>query len=86
MAASETKTTKHTCNGGAGPYFGRKTAGCPRCDELIAGAEPAKGWQAEYFAKKKADEHARQRALTAHFAGEKHRSGGCGVVCTFGDW
>lgn len=28
--------TKHTCNGGNGPLFGRKTAGCPRCDELLA--------------------------------------------------
>jgi hypothetical protein len=34
------KTTKHTCNGGNGPAFGRKTAGCPRCDELLAGAAP----------------------------------------------
>ena len=30
-------TTKHTCGG---PAFGRKTPGCPRCDELIAGAAP----------------------------------------------
>jgi hypothetical protein len=32
--------TKHTCNGGNGPVFGRKTPGCPRCDELLAGAKP----------------------------------------------
>jgi hypothetical protein len=30
-------TTKHTCGG---PAFGRKTPGCPRCDELLAGAAP----------------------------------------------
>ncbi len=33
-------TTKHTCNDGAGPVFGRKTCGCPRCDELLSGAKP----------------------------------------------
>ena len=31
---------RHTCNNGDGPYFGRRTAGCPRCDELTAGAAP----------------------------------------------
>ena len=30
-------STKHTCNG---PTFGRLTPGCPRCDELAAGAAP----------------------------------------------
>jgi hypothetical protein len=33
-------TTPHTCNNGEGPYFGRLTDGCPRCEELKAGAEP----------------------------------------------
>jgi hypothetical protein len=32
--------TRHTCNDGRGPAWGRKTPGCPRCDELAAGAEP----------------------------------------------
>ena len=32
-------TTKHTCGG---PAFGRRTAGCPRCDELAAGAAPVR--------------------------------------------
>jgi hypothetical protein len=36
---TEVKTT-HTCNNGNGPVFGRKTQGCPRCDELMAGAAP----------------------------------------------
>jgi hypothetical protein len=27
--------TEHTCGG---PKFGRKTPGCPRCDELLAGS------------------------------------------------
>ena len=32
--------TKHTCNGDRPPVFGRKTPGCARCDELLAGAAP----------------------------------------------
>jgi len=32
---AEATTTQHTCGG---PTFGRKTPGCPRCDELLAGA------------------------------------------------
>jgi hypothetical protein len=35
--------TEHTCNGGNGPMWGRKLPGCPRCDELLAGA-PARTW------------------------------------------
>jgi hypothetical protein len=31
------KDTEHTCGG---PKFGRKTPGCPRCDQLLAGATP----------------------------------------------
>jgi hypothetical protein len=43
MAWTKNTTTKHTCGG---PSFGRKTPGCPRCDELIAGAEPiAQPWR-----------------------------------------
>lgn len=32
---AEATTTAHTCGG---PKFGRKTPGCPRCDELLGGA------------------------------------------------
>lgn len=35
--------TEHTCNGGGGPVWGRKTRGCPRCEELLAGA-PSRTW------------------------------------------
>lgn len=74
--------TKHTCNGGRGPAFGRKTAGCPRCDELAAGAEPRQlGWTS----RKKADEQ-RATEILDHFRSQRHRSGGCGPVCTYGDW
>lgn len=35
--------TEHRCNGGRGPVWGRKTRGCPRCEEILAGA-PARTW------------------------------------------
>ncbi len=69
-------TTKHTCSG---PVFGRKTPGCPRCDELLAGARPVV-WNV-----RRADE-SRMLEINAHFSSERHRSGGCGPCCTFGDW
>ncbi len=74
-------TTKHTCNDGNGPVFGKKTLGCARCDELLAGAPSIK------WAPSRAARDAEQsRAIHAHFTGHKHLSGGCGPVCTFGDW
>jgi hypothetical protein len=77
--------TRHSCNGGAGPAFGRKTPGCLRCDELAAGAAPrSQPWRQR---ETRAQADARMRAeLAAHFASARHRSGGCGPVCTFGDW
>lgn len=30
----------HTCNDGQGPIFGRRTDGCPRCEQLRHGAAP----------------------------------------------
>lgn len=69
-------TTKHTCGG---PVFGRKTPGCPRCDELLAGAPPVVfgNWHS-----RKADDERRAREIREHSC---ERSG-CGLVCTFGDW
>jgi hypothetical protein len=70
----------HTCGG---PAFGRKTPGCPRCDQLLAGAPAI----VQDRGTRRADDDARQRLeLAQHFASEKHRSGGCGPVCTKGDW
>lgn len=74
-------TTKHTCNGGTGPVFGRKTAGCPRCEELKSGAAPI-----QWAPSRQAQDIQRCREIDAHFAGAHHRSGKCGPVCTFGDW
>ena len=84
MSWTKTTTTgtKHTCNDGQGPAFGRKTPGCPRCDELASGAKPR-----QWSGGSRREQEARQRAEIAdHFASERHRSGGCGVCCTFGDW
>ena len=78
MAWTKSTTTKHTCGG---PVFGQKTPGCPRCDELLAGAAPVK------WAMSAKQEDARRSAeIHAHFSGQLHLSGGCGPVCTFGDW
>lgn len=80
-------TTAHTCNDGAGPYFGRMTPGCPRCDELIAGAEPVRwsGSRSRYDWNR-FDDLRRVAEINDHFKSERHRSGTCGVVCTFGEW
>lgn len=74
-------TTKHTCGG---PAFGRMTPGCPRCDELLAGAAPVtQSWRD----RAKRDEEIRKASHAAHFApGGPHQRGTCGPVCTFGDW
>lgn len=72
-------TTKHICNGGNGPVFGRKTAGCPRCDELLSGAAPVVWASLEL---KKRNEANESRWLREHNC----KNAGCGPVCTFGDW
>lgn len=74
-------TTKHTCNNGNNPVFGRKTRGCPRCDELLAGA-PAVKWSPSRHQR----DMERSAEIRSHFTSYKHLSGGCGLVCTFGDW
>lgn len=76
---------------GRGPAFGRKVPGCPRCDELLAGAparqlSPHRQAMADTAAKRTADEEAHLADMRAHFASEKHRTGGCGTVCTAFQW
>jgi hypothetical protein len=61
--------------------FGRKDPSCPRCKELINGAAPIQ-WAPSF---KQRDAQA-CREVSAHFASHKHMSGGCGPVCTFGEW
>jgi hypothetical protein len=65
-----------------GPNFGRRVVGCARCDELAAGAAPRVGWS-QWRAVKEA---AQMADLRTHFASAKHLTGGCGPVCTYGDW
>lgn len=66
---------EHTCGG---PVFGRLTAGCPRCDELSAGAEPVR-----WTTGRRSDDDARRAAeIRAHDC----RVSRCGTVCTFGEW
>jgi hypothetical protein len=79
--------TRHTCNDGRGPFFGRLTPGCPRCDQLAAGDEPRTlAWverrkQEERYNTQRSEWH------RAHFRpGGPHDTGACGPVCTFGDW
>jgi len=69
---------RHTCNGGRPPVFGRRTQGCPRCEELAAGAAPRTGWgdlRRENEARSLADIRSHSCAVSR-----------CGTVCTFGDW
>ena len=64
--------------------FGRKDADCPRCVDLIRGAKP----RLRFGGRKTAAEIDAQRCveIKEHFASAKHLSGGCGSVCTFGEW
>lgn len=66
--------TKHTHP----VVFGRREAGCPRCDELRAGA-PVRRWVGT---SRKEDERRFARDLAAHDC----KASRCAVVCTFGDW
>ena len=61
----------HTCGG---PVFGRLTGGCPRCDELRAGAAPRQGW-------------GRSSRYDGHST-EPHscQESNCAPICTWGDW
>lgn len=71
MAWKKSTTTKHTCN----MVFGRKTPGCPRCDELLAGAEPVQ-WG-----------NALQKRMDALVNSYKHVcTPSCGAVCTANEW
>lgn len=79
MAWTKQNTTKHSAD--CKMVFGRKDASCPRCQELMAGAEPVK-WANSF----KQNDAARCAEIRSHFASHKHLSGGCGVVCTFGEW
>ena len=63
-------TTKHTHP----VVFGRKVAGCPRCEELKAGAAPVQ-WHGRTSA---ADERRHAAEVRAHRCAISN----CGPVCT----
>jgi len=75
MAWQKSTTTKHTCGG---PVFGKKTAGCPRCDELLAGAKPTV-WN---FNSRKNQELSLAQAIRQHNC----LTSRCGPVCTAFEW
>jgi hypothetical protein len=65
--------------------FGRKTPGCPRCDELLHGAAPVV-WSSTT---RRQDDARRSAEIREHFALYSHNLGVCGRtgrVCTFGEW
>ena len=67
--------------------FGKKVDGCPRCNELAAGAEPVSWSGSSDRGRTARDEEMRRRSHQAHFAPNgPHARGACGPVCTFGDW
>jgi len=64
--------------------FGRKDSRCPRCIELMNGSKP----RARFGGRQtRAQIDARLcEEIREHFRSHKHLSGGCGLVCTFGEW
>lgn len=80
----ETTSTRHNCGG---PVFGRKTPGCPRCDELLAGAPPRAAPWVESIERNRHYAEQDKRDRETHFApGGPHARGDCGPVCTAFDW
>jgi hypothetical protein len=79
------RAAAHTCGG---PTYGRLTPGCPRCDDLAAGAAPVV-WRntGRDKARREAEDAVFRRE---HFASDRHNNSAnpnwCGPVCTFGDW
>lgn len=71
MAWQKSTITKHNCGG---PVFGKITIGCPRCDELLAGAKPVR-WACEPV-------FTRVASIRAHDC----KASRCAPICTFGDW
>jgi hypothetical protein len=76
MAWTKQTGTKHSAD--CKMVFGRKDSNCPRCQELIAGSKP-RTWAVSNDTKRCA-------GIRDHFRSHKHLSGGCGVICTFGEW
>lgn len=69
-------STKHSCGG---PVFGRKTAGCPRCDELLAGAKPVESWTKRSPFDGSVDRDIKHYCVV-------NGVDKCGIICTHGEW
>lgn len=67
---------------GCNMSFGKKDSNCPRCVDLLNGATPRSSWHKAYYQQQVNE----SQAIRAHFTSERHLSGKCGVVCTFGEW
>ena len=67
-------TQQHDCGG---PVFGRTTPGCPRCDELIAGAPPI-----TWNIRRRETDAEISAMIDAHNCEESK----CGIVCTAFQW
>lgn len=68
--------------------FGRlDPENCARCATERAEGVPARIHEGFAALRRREANDARQlEGIRAHFATEKHRTGGCGVCCTYGDW
>ena len=64
--------------------FGRKDMQCPRCAELASGATPRLRFGGRQTAQQ--IDARRCAEIREHFSSHRHLSGGCGPVCTFGEW
>jgi len=76
----ENNITKHKDN--CRRVFKQYDKDCPRCQELMKGAKPRKGWQYDYFRRKKEEDKRRSEDIRNHDC----KKAGCGVVCTYGEW
>ena len=73
--------TKHTCHGGRGPVFGRRSGDCVRCLELLNGAPARRGGWGRTLDRRVAEAR-RMHEIAAHDC----KARGCGPVCTAFDW
>ena len=81
------QAAQHTCGG---PAFGRKTPGCPRCDELLAGA-PARQQAWRETRKCRCGAPAQKGYIAAicrrcEMAAHDCNASKCGAVCTAFQW
>jgi hypothetical protein len=62
--------------------FGRKDRECPRCLELLEGAQPRESFHKEWTER---NNHCVKVSIEEHVNSDAHRLH-CGPVCTWGEW